>query len=531
MPKRPNFLILFTDQQRYDTIGAAGFSHMRTPNLDRLVREGCLFTNAYTPNPVCIPARHNLLTGLPARYHGYNANNSHPLDHALPTLPRIFSDAGYVTRAIGKMHFRPPRRHSGFDRMELMEEIPHVRDDDDYAQYLKAVGYGNVRNLHGVRNLLYMVPQRSLVPEAHHGTTWVADRCIDFINTEAGRRPFFLWAGWIAPHPPFNVPDEFADMYKNAVLPEPFSSETAQWFHAVQSKSMADLPRPELLRRMRELYFAAISHVDKNVGRVLDALERRGELDNTVVLFTSDHGEMLGDHGCFAKMQPYDSCARIPFVVRYPEQFRAGGSDGRFVDLNDVLPTFLDAAGLAYPGPLDLPGESVLRTDGRKDRDHQYMEFSANYNRWISLRDRRYKFNYFYGGGYEELFDLQDDPCESTNLLLLVPDEKIRAVRNGLRARLVEYESRWGLANYVTWGDFLKFEAYTPRHGRNRQFPKFVQNIRDPEELRAMNGQFEETVRAVGKEPLLRLSELDLTTWVKNGADPEWAEKIVREGL
>jgi arylsulfatase A-like enzyme len=178
---RPNILLLITDQQRYDTIHAGGFSHMITPNMDRLAREGIYYENAYSPNPICMPARHNLLTGLPARYHGYPDNRwGVGLPLGIPTLPGILSDDGYETQTIGKNHFYPPRRHNGYERMQLMSEIPAFREQDDYAVYLKRVGLGNIRNIHGVRNLLYMMLQRSLIPEEHHGTTWVADRTIDF---------------------------------------------------------------------------------------------------------------------------------------------------------------------------------------------------------------------------------------------------------------------------------------------------------------------------------------------------------------
>jgi len=270
MTERPNILLLFTDQQRFDTIAAGGFDHMSTPNMDRLVRTGCIYTHAYSPNPVCIPARHNLLTGLGARFHGYTQNLKHPLDHRLPVLPRILSDNGYTTRAIGKMHFQPTRRHNGFDTMELMEETPRVREHDEYAMYLKEVGLGHIQNIHGLRSLLYMVPQRSLIPEAHHGSTWVGDRSVDFLKNAQGKGPWFLWSSWIAPHPPFDVPDTFADLYVNRELPEPYVSETATSPLAQQRRQSADIPTGKekaYLRRMRELYFSAISLVDKNIGR------------------------------------------------------------------------------------------------------------------------------------------------------------------------------------------------------------------------------------------------------------------------
>ncbi len=189
----------FTDQQRYDTIGALGYEYMKTPNLDQLCKEGMAYTHAHTHNPVCMPARHDLLLGMPASAHGYFANNEKQRiqDYAIPTLPRIFSDAGYRTAAIGKMHFSPARAHHGYNELYLMEELPKHRYDDQYATYLKEEGLGHVQNLHGVRPHLYHTPQFSQMGFEHHETSWVKNQTIDWLknNDEA---PFFLFVGYIS---------------------------------------------------------------------------------------------------------------------------------------------------------------------------------------------------------------------------------------------------------------------------------------------------------------------------------------------
>ena len=163
-------------------------------------------------------ARHNIITGLPARYHGFDDNyfddNPKVIPYDLPTFPQLLSDAGYDTIAVGKMHFQPYRRHNGITKLELMDEIPRHRQDDEYALYLKEHGYGDIQSIHGVRHLLYMLPQRSMLPEELHGSSWVSNRSIHHIKENAGKRPFFLWSSFIAPHPPFDVPDQWADLYK-----------------------------------------------------------------------------------------------------------------------------------------------------------------------------------------------------------------------------------------------------------------------------------------------------------------------------
>jgi arylsulfatase A-like enzyme len=530
----PNVVLFFTDQQRYDTINAAGYPHMITPNLDRLVKEGCNFANAYSPNPICVPARHNLLTGLPARYHGFASNTTTPMDSGIPTLPRLLSDHGYDTRAIGKMHFQPPRRHHGFDRMEIMEETPATREEDDYLMYLEQVGLGHVQNIHGVRNLLYMVPQRAIVPEEHHGSTWVADRSIDYIRRHAGRRPFFLWSSWIQPHPPWNVSDAYADLYRDANLPEPIESRTPLNIFARRSGGMCDIPKGKeaaYIRRIRELYAAAVTQVDHNVGRILAALEETDQLDNTLILFASDHGEMLGDFGCWQKNKPYDSSSKVPLVMRYPAKVEAGSVRADFVSVNDILPTVLDVAGIDYPGPAELPGGSLFRDD--RDRSRIYIESLSGVGRWVAVCEERYKFVYHYAGAEEELFDRQEDPAECVNLLHGSPSADAQAARDRLRAELLEYERRWGLVNYVHHDDFLCFPKppETGRISRNNQFPRFPVNAVRTAEREAFGDLGDEVIAAVKDEPLVKLHELDLDSWQQNGAPKSVIERIRREKL
>lgn len=514
---RPNILLLMTDQQRFDTIHSAGYEFMNTPNLDRLVEEGCLYRYGYSPNPICLAARHNLITGLPARHHQF-PDNVHNISTRsdLPTLPRILSDNGYETRAIGKMHFIPARRHNGFDKMELMEELPNYREQDEYAMYLKDVGLGNIQNIHGVRNLLYMLPQRSIVPEEHHGTFWVGRQTSDFIRTNNGRHPFFLWSSWIAPHPPFDVVDRFAELYKDVDLPEPHVSNTPLASLTRENQMLGDLPTADYVRRMREVYYASISMVDESIGEVLTALEETNQLDNTVIIFVSDHGEFLGDYGLYQKWNPYDCCARIPFIIRYPERLAPGSVNEEFVDLNDILPTVLDVAGLDYPGEIELPGESLFADNPQKDRNWQYLEYAQGNRRWISIQDKAYKFNYYYGGGFEQLFDMQNDPHETTNLLAGESTPHIKSIRDTHYKKLVEYEGKYGLEGYVDEDGLKVGEPYEPHPQRNEAFPRFPLKLTDEAEKASIQTLYEEIQIAIKDEPIVKLAELDMTAWQKN---------------
>jgi arylsulfatase A-like enzyme len=519
---RPNILILMTDQQRWDTIKANGADFMHTPNMDRLVKGGCNCINAYSPNPICAPARHNMLTGLTARSHKIPDNVWGVfLPRNIPTIPQILSENGYETRSIGKNHFTPPRRHNGYDRLELMEGVPGYREQDDYLMYLKNHDLGNVLSIHGVRNLLYMVPQRAFIPEEHQGTAWIANRTIKFIENNSGRHPWFLKASWIAPHPPFNVPDEFAEMYKGKNIPKPVTSKTPISPLAEENKLLGDVPNEDYMQRIRELYYGAISHIDHHIGRILKCLEVTGQLDNTLIFFISDHGEMLGDLGTYQKWIPYDACSRIPMILHFPNRIEKSSLCEKFTDLNDILPTILDAAEIQYPGTYELPGESLLKgNEGKKDRSHQYMEYGEGTRRWISLRNGEYKYNYYYGGALEELFDLKNDPHETSNLLCpdisTIPQAIIR-IKEELKSELTKWENRWGLEGYVKDGELVKLPPYEQRPYRNRALPVFQEKIMDSQEKRAMNNIFDEILMAIEKEPIVNLKDLDLDAWKKNG--------------
>ena len=315
MPQ-PDILLIHTDQQRFDTIAALGASHVRTPNLDRLVARGTSFTCANSANPVCPPARHDLITSASARHHGYWSNNSSPIrDYNLATLPRLLTWEGYQTVAVGKMHFHPAREHHGFAHMHLMEELPTCRADDAYLQYLERAGFAHVRCQHGVRPLFYHIPQESRVPEEHHGSAWIAHQTVDLLRQDRDR-PLFLFASWVGPHPPYYVPRPYLDIYDGTTLPDPCGQGNPETQR--QTPVSPENAPPDRLRRIREAYFAATTLIDTQIGRILDALEETGRLDDTLILFTTDHGEMLGDRGQYQKHVPYEGSAHIPLIACGP---------------------------------------------------------------------------------------------------------------------------------------------------------------------------------------------------------------------
>jgi arylsulfatase A-like enzyme len=432
----PNILLLHTDQQRYDAIGALGGDHVMTPNLDRMVADGLTFTQAQTSSPFCMPARHDLLTGASARHHGYYQNQAMPIaDYGLATLPRLLTEAGYQTIAVGKMHFHPEREHHGFSHMYLMEELPSTAENDAYVQYLQDHDL-DVRCQHGVRPVFYPTPQVSRVPEEHHGSAWVAHKTIELLETKRDR-PFFLWASWVGPHPPFYVPQAYLDMYEDVDFPPSHLTPAQEEERDVPPEK--DVSRP-WVRRFKQGYFARVTLIDKHVGRILDALAATGQLDNTLVIFTSDHGEMLGDRRIFSKTVPYQGSTHIPLILY------GAGVDGHnkraaaAANTWDVAATILDAAGVAPPDH-PLIGENLLALNPDDTDRIVISHLYEGHRRWIAGTTTHYKFIHRFGDGSEELYDLAADPWERHNR---VNDPALAATAARLREACLAFERDHG---------------------------------------------------------------------------------------
>lgn len=506
----PNILLITCDQLRFDFIGKTSEGRIHTPNIDRLADEGCLYQNAFSPNPVCIPARHNLITGLTDRTHGFDDNyfgdEARPCPYYLPTFAQILRDGGYETVAIGKMHFQPERNAAGFDFFYNMNEVVHTRETDEYAMYLKENGYGNYHAIHGVRNCLYMQPQRSLFPEEHHGSVWVANQAIEYLDRTRGRQPFMMWVGFIHPHPPFDIPENWADLYRGKIAP-PVEGKTPLSTLAEENKILACMDSQEKVNRMRELYAAAVSFADVQIGRILRKLDELNLSENTLVVFTSDHGEMLGDLGTYQKFLPYDASSRIPLILRLPKTIQAGSKNNDFADLNDLLPTFLDTAHLRYPAEYDLPGESLLKATPEKDRTYQYFEHQHGSKRWCAIRDRDYKYVHYYGDD-DQLFDMNADPHETTNLLYECNDQGLLAKAELLRRKLIRLEERYGLEGYIHDDEFVDFPPYQITRYYETGVQPFAQKL-IPEEAGMMNDEDEEILEAIRKEPTVKLRTVE----------------------
>jgi len=308
-----NILVLMTDQQRFDMLGCSGNPTIQTPNLDAFAARSLRFSQACCATPVCIASRHCFMTGLRARQHHWVGNYSLPGPlPELPTLMTLLQEQGCHTHAVGKMHFNG--RHYGLETHERMEECCDARIDDDYLMYLNRQGI-RTRFPQGLRDLLYYQPQTCGIPEEHSQNRWVANRAIECLREHTRHRkgkPLFLWASWIAPHPPFAPCEPYDVLYSPDDMPEPvFPERPLSTLPAVVWGHRARLDGahrdPDRIRRIRALYQGQVSHVDSCVGEVLEELDTLGLSEDTAVIFTSDHGDMLGDHGLSQKNVPYEA--------------------------------------------------------------------------------------------------------------------------------------------------------------------------------------------------------------------------------
>lgn len=470
-----NILFLFTDQQRFDTIGALGAPFVKTPALDRLVREGIAYDRCYTPSPICVSARQALVAGLPPHVTGCVDNKPGETSH--PTFIERLTALGYRTHGVGKMHFLPNLRDMrGFETRELSEPAGL---DDDYRRWLIEAGFDYVDEPFGVRSEYYYLPQVSQLPAHAHHSHWVADRSIDFLRTRPQDRPFFLWASFIKPHPPFESPTPWNKLYRAAEMPAPYrpdgyEEQLCLWNHIQNRYKYRDAGTDDLLlRTMRAAYYASISFIDYNIGRILDALG--DAIDDTYIVFSSDHGEMLGDFGAFGKRCMLEAAVRVPLVLRHPGARGAGGRVGTPVSLVDLHPTFLSMAGSAA-ADRHVEGDDLMQLGSAGER-FVYSQFSEKELGVYMIADGRWKYAYSAADEKEWLYDLDSEAGESRNL---IGDHAAEPEANRLRARLLARFQRDGYDAAVDGGNWRTYGRSEmpddPDYGLLFQDPKGLQN-------------------------------------------------------
>lgn len=412
-----------------------------TPTLDRLARGGVCYDNAYSACPVCVPARRTLMTGMSARGHGIRNNKQAPMP-PVTTLAQAFRDAGYQAAAVGKLHVHPQRDRIGFDDVILNEEGRHYEGQqraDDWEMYVTDAGHPGQSQAGGMPQNDYVTRAWHL-PEHCHPTNWAVRAMCRTIYRRDERKPAFWYLSFIGPHPPIWPPQAYLDLYRDVPLDEPvigdWAREDASLPHLARQKrdaSTAHGAPPHEGELVRRAFYASLTHIDHQIRLVIGFLRDQGLAENTIIAFTSDHGDMLGEHGLWGKTLFYDMSARVPLIVQPHagcDRLPIGTHDDRLAELCDVMPTLLDLAGV--PIPKSVEGRSLV---SQAQREQLYGEYNHAEGATRMLLRGRHKLIYYPLGNRVQLFDRHDDPREMHDL---AHDPRCAATRADLERRLAD---------------------------------------------------------------------------------------------
>jgi len=470
---QPNVIFIMTDQQRWDCVGANGNGVIKTPNLDRLAASGANFTHAFVASPVCVPSRISFFTGRYAHSHRNRVNYT-PLDASEVLMQARLKEAGYRTASIGKLHYFPPTveeaQRTGFDIVELHDGVPFTDHWSDYVKWRQAND--------PKRDIYYRAVAKDIAPGANPfraaidaeftDTAWVGQRARHWLTELAqGGKPFFLHVSFWKPHSPFEIATPYDSMYNDVDIPVPesFTQEDLKKLPPpLQKLAMRDGGREMKIDRQRlewmyRSYYGAISQVDHEIGLILDTLEASGQADNTLIVFSSDHGDQLLEHGIMGKNCFFESSVRVPLMVSMKGRIKPSRHD-ELIETVDVLPTMFEL--LMLPEPRECEGRSFASLISNTWRDYHPHDavFSENIIPEVitggalnlpfekgkgvdgilhpdakMVRTERWKYCY-YGDGDAELYDLQADPHERTNL---AGQKELQDVEYDLRTRILNW--------------------------------------------------------------------------------------------
>jgi uncharacterized sulfatase len=466
---RPNILLITTDQQNAEIMGCAGNPVVQTPHLDRLAREGVFFAEAYTPHPVCTPARTSIFTGQTAKHHGVHYNINLREDRADPPhwtglaadatpFPEMLRREGYRTALFGKLHTKQAGdRNFGVETMRLAEGkgqfVEFGTAPDDYRRYLQERGYpDSAWRTWEEPGYFDRGFTPSPLPVEDYIDTWTATEALRWLD-EDDEKPFFAWVSFSGPHTPWDPPAPYDRMYDPDEIPEPARREgeleekhpdwvdcIAQTVPATPPFSRDNSREPGIQnayarfseRQRREMlaaYYGQITLIDAQIGRLLGDLDERGLADNTLVIFTTDHGDYLGNNWAFFKYgAQYDSLSRIPFLMRWPGHMPAGSECRRMVSLIDIAPTICEAVEVDPVDPMD--GQSILpllADDGVPWRDHLVFDGKPR-----CVANAKWKY-LLWPDGFAELYDRESDPHELHNR---IDDADLAGTREAMHAML-----------------------------------------------------------------------------------------------
>ncbi|MGC6425190.1 MAG: sulfatase [Lentimonas sp.] len=437
---KTNILFIITDQLRADVLGCYGGRAITTPNIDQLCEDGRLYHRAVTPHPMCVPARASLLTGENAIVNGA-LDNEHWLrpdrkDCGVFTWPEYLNDAGYHTEAIGKMHFYPWDISEGFQKRQIAEDKRHIHVQDDYSEYLKQHGF---EREHGDCSPGYHENKGatvSPVPTEHQIDRWVANRAVDFIKSRQSEEPFAVMVSFPGPHCPYDPPQAYLDQVNWDEL-EPIIDETEDSAKLRRSfirnnrlpwngVDYSNFSKEQRLK-VKAHYCALTKQIDDCVGDVIQSLKEKGLYDDTLIVFTSDHGDLMGDYSMVGKQYFYEGSIRVPLIVKGQNEC-SGSTVTQTVSLTDLFATFLKTAGIEC----DRGTDSISLPESDDLVSREFIFGAINYG--FMLTSNEWKLcRYTEEIGGEVLFNLKSDPHELHNL---ANDPTYAEVKSGMGAIL-----------------------------------------------------------------------------------------------
>lgn len=455
--KKPNFILIICDQMRADFLGTYGCQVAQTPNIDHLAACGTRFDHAYSAVPSCLPARAILWSGQNQWHAGVlgMGRGQGPTPNDFPhTIPGELTKAGYRTHMVGKGHFEPQRSLMGF-QSTIIDESGRMPDSDHRQWFAENAPEGVTPDDHGVDwNSWWARPWHT--DEHLHPTNWTMERALEFLETRNTEQPFFLNISFARPHSPYVPPQRFWDLYEGKELPEVWVGDWADMHDdpetAKDKNAWRGIMTDEAIQKARTGYLGEYSHIDFQIGRLLDWLETNASeaYANTWFIFTSDHGDMQGDHNLWRKTYAYEGSSRIPFLVVPPKNsdICKGNAAEQVVELRDIMPTVLEAAGIEIPN--DVDGVSLLPIlNGKQPQWREYIhgEHCSCYSHEQEMQyvtDGKRKFVWLPRIDVEQFFDLEEDPGELHDLINDTSrQQEIDQWRNYLIKELADRDCGW----------------------------------------------------------------------------------------
>tara|TARA_Y100000588_G_scaffold264733_1_gene279512 strand:- start:818 stop:2266 length:1449 start_codon:yes stop_codon:yes gene_type:complete len=431
---QPNLLFIMPDQLRSDFLSCYGADFIQTPHIDSLCESGVRYEKAYAPHPVCVPMRSTLLTGVNAIRTGVMGNGQYLRPDleacGIRTWPSILHDAGYTTSAIGKMHFYPWEAAMGFDHRVVCEDKRWLHIEDDYQKYLNAKG---TRKLHGNEHEGYQENRGAFVHQHSYEDSWdgfVGNETVRYIRESDTDVPFAMMVGFPGPHCPYDPAPEYADLYAPEDMPEPHpiaDDQPSQFIETNVSGNKGTWNGVDYTEfthahkmKIRAYYAALVKQIDDKVGEIIQALKDTDRWDNTIIIFCSDHGDYLGDHGLIGKGTFFEASTKVPLIVRHPDLGEPRVHEGP-ASVEDITATLLHYASCEIPGYMDSRPLADLDIPGASGRDRAFgclANGSMNCDgSWKLVR---------YTNGWSALFNVDEDPGEQLNRIHDADCQEIR---------------------------------------------------------------------------------------------------------